>query len=147
MKWRVKHSDCITVISNYVKEDLLAHIHIGNKPLHIIYNGIKDSETDIQQKPKFIMDDSHFFFTIGQTRAKKNFHVLIPMMKYLLDYKLFICGKAYSNYYHQLEVLIQETGVNNVFLTSEISNEEKNWMYGHCDAFLFPSRLEGFGNE
>ena len=145
MKWRVNHSDCITVISNYVKEDLLAHINIGNKPLYVIYNGIKDSETGRQEKPKFMKDNDHFFFTIGQTRTKKNFHVLIPMMKYLPDYKLFICGKAYSNYYHQLEVLIQETGATNVFLTGEISNEEKNWMYAHCDAFLFPSRLEGFG--
>lgn len=145
MRWRVKHSDCITVISNYVKEDLLAHVNIGNKPLHVIYNGIKDSETDQQKNPKFVKEGERFFFTIGQTRAKKNFHVLIPMMKYLPEYKLFICGRAYSRDYHQLETLIQETGVSNVFLTGEISNEEKNWMYAHCEAFLFPSRLEGFG--
>lgn len=145
MKWRIRHSDEITVISNYVKNDLLAHINIGNKPLHVIYNGIKDSEIDLQEKPSFIKDDRHFFFTIGQTRAKKNFHVLIPMMKYLPEYKLFICGKPYSSYYNRLEALIQETGVNNVFLTGEISNREKNWMYAHCDAFLFPSLLEGFG--
>lgn len=145
MKWRVKRSDCITVISNYVKNDLLAHINIGNKPLYVIYNGIKDSEIKPTKKPEFIKNGSHFLFTIGQTRSKKNFHVLIPMMKYLPNYQLFICGKAYSGYYHKLETLIQEMRLNNVFLTGEISNEEKNWMYAHCDAFLFPSRLEGFG--
>jgi glycosyltransferase involved in cell wall biosynthesis len=26
-----------------------------------------------------------------------------------------------------------------------ISDEEKLWLYAHCDAFLFPSTLEGFG--
>lgn len=145
MKWRVKHSDCITVISHYVKDDLLAHVNVGNKPLHVIYNGIKDSEIDNQIRPKFANEGERFFFTIGQTRAKKNFHVLIPMMKYLPQYKLFICGQAYGSYYHQLKVLIEETGVGNVFLTGEISNEEKNWLYAHCEAFLFPSRLEGFG--
>ena len=30
-------------------------------------------------------------------------------------------------------------------LTGKISNEEKRWLYSHCAAFLFPSRLEGFG--
>lgn len=32
-----------------------------------------------------------------------------------------------------------------MIITGEITNEERNWMYAHCEAFLFPSRLEGFG--
>lgn len=145
LKWHVKRSDCVTVISNYVKEDLLAHVNIGKKPLHVIYNGIKDTETELQKKPAFITNNQPFFFTIGQTRAKKNFHVLIPMMKSLPEYKLYICGKPYSSYYYRLKSLIQECGIDNVILTGEISNQEKNWMYAHCAAFLFPSLLEGFG--
>ena len=30
-------------------------------------------------------------------------------------------------------------------MTGKISNEEKRWLYAHCEAFLFPSTLEGFG--
>ena len=30
-------------------------------------------------------------------------------------------------------------------LTGKITNEEKRWLYSHSAAFLFPSRLEGFG--
>lgn len=145
MKWHIMHSDHITVISEYVKNDLLNHINIGNKPLDVIYNGIKDTDIEKQDKPRFIADDSKFLFTIGQTRAKKNFHTLIPMMKYLPEYKLYICGKPYSKYYYELKRLINEWGTENVILTGEISNAEKNWMYAHCEAFLFPSLLEGFG--
>ena len=32
-----------------------------------------------------------------------------------------------------------------LYITGEISDEERNWMYANCQAFLFPSRLEGFG--
>ena len=30
-------------------------------------------------------------------------------------------------------------------LTGKIKDEEKRWLYAHAQAFLFPSRLEGFG--
>ena len=30
-------------------------------------------------------------------------------------------------------------------MTGKIKDEEKRWLYAHAQAFLFPSRLEGFG--
>ena len=145
MKWHIRRSDYITVISEYVKDDLLNHIDIGNKPLDVIYNGIKDTDLELQKKPEYIKDDKKFFFTIGQTRAKKNFKTLIPMMKFLPEYKLYICGKPYSKHYYELQRIKEEWGTENVIFTGEISNAEKNWMNAHCEAFLFPSLLEGFG--
>ena len=111
----------------------------------MIYNGIKDTDLELQKKPEYIKDDKKFFFTIGQTRAKKNFKTLIPMMKFLPEYKLYICGKPYSKHYYELQRIKEEWGTENVIFTGEISNAEKNWMYAHCEAFLFPSLLEGFG--
>lgn len=145
LKWLVKRSDCITVISEFVKQDLLAHVKVGNKPLHVIYNGIKDSDDEQQAKPHFITDDTKFFFTIGQTRQKKNFQKLIPMMKFFPDYKLFICGKKHHSYYEQLHMIKEENHADNVYITGEITEQEKKWMYTHCEAFLFPSLFEGFG--
>ena len=46
-----------------------------------------DIDLERQKKPEYIKDDKKFFFTIGQTRAKKNFKTLIPMMKFLPEYK------------------------------------------------------------
>ena len=100
---------------------------------------------DLQTKTEFIKIDHKFFFTIGQTIAKKNFKTLIPMMKFLPEYKLYICGKPYSKHYYELQRIKEEWGTENVIFTGEISNAEKNWMYAHCEAFLFPSLLEGFG--
>ncbi len=145
LKWHIWRSDCITVISEYVKTDLLNHVNIGQKPLYLIYNGIKDTDYEQQERPRFVDSDKKILFTIGQTRAKKNFQSLIPMMKFLPDYKLYVCGKPYGKYIHHLEALKEEWGTENVVFTGEISNKEKNWMYAHCDAFLFPSFLEGFG--
>lgn len=145
LKWFVKRSNCITVISEYVKQDLLSHVNMGNKPLHVIYNGIQDTTNDPQTKPTFITDDKKFFFTIGQTRKKKNFQALIPMMKYFPDHKLYICGKKYRKYIGELEKQKDSCHADNVYITGEITDEERNWMYAHCEAFLFPSLFEGFG--
>lgn len=145
LKWFIKRSDCITVISEFVKQDLLAHVNIGNKPLRVIYNGIKDSDNEQHCKPHFITDNTKFFFTIGQTRKKKNFQKLIPMMKFFPNYKLYICGKEYHKYIDELHSIKDQNHAENVFITGEITEEEKNWMYAHCEAFLFPSLFEGFG--
>lgn len=145
LKWFVKRSDCITVISEYVKQDLLSHVNIGDKKLRVIYNGIQDTTKEVQTQPNFIDSNDKFFFTIGQTRKKKNFHTLIPMMKYFPDYKLFICGKKCTKYIEELQKAKEQCQATNVYITGEITNEERNWMYAHCEAFLFPSRLEGFG--
>lgn len=145
LKWFIKRSDCITVISEYVKQDLLKHVNIGKKPLRVIYNGIQDTTKEAQRQPDFVNVNDKFFFTIGQTRKKKNFHLLIPMMKYFPEYKLFICGKRRTSYYRELKEIKEHCHVDNVEMVGEITNEERNWMYAHSEAFLFPSRLEGFG--
>ncbi len=145
LNWFVKRSDCITVISEYVKQDLLSHANMGDKPLNVIYNGIQDTTNNPQNKPSFITDSQKFFFTIGQTRKKKNFQSLIPMMKYFPEYKLYICGKKHHKYIGKMETLKEKCHASNVYITGEITDEERNWMYAHCEAFLFPSLLEGFG--
>ena len=33
----------------------------------------------------------------------------------------------------------------NAYLTGKITDEERVWLYRHCEAFLFPSSGEGFG--
>ena len=78
-------------------------------------------------------------------REKKNFHTLVPMMKYFPDMKLYICGDPHFKYVKSLQALVDAEGCGRVVLTGKISDEEKNWMYAHAEAFLFPSRLEGFG--
>lgn len=145
LRWFIKRSDYVTVISEYVKQDLLKHVNIGDKPLRVIYNGIQDTTEEAQTRPGFVNANDRFFFTIGQTRKKKNFHLLIPMMKYFPEHKLFICGKKRTNYFNELNEIKERCHADNVIMTGEITDEERNWMYAHSEAFLFPSRLEGFG--
>lgn len=144
-KWLAGRADYITCISNYVRNDVIEHINPKDKGLQVLYNGIQDIELQAQKKPDFIADGENFFFTIGQIREKKNFHTLVPMMKYFPDMKLYICGDSHFSYSKKLKEVIEAEGCGRVVLTGIITDEEKNWMFAHACAFLFPSRLEGFG--
>lgn len=142
---RVAKADCITVISDYVGNDLLDHVRLKDKPLERIYNGVRDLECDRQTRPAFLIDDRPFLFTIGQIREKKNFHRLVPMMRRLKDYRLYICGMPHHSFERQMRALLAAENLDNVHLTGEITDSERVWMFAHCSAFVFPSRLEGFG--
>ena len=142
----IRRADYLTVISQYVQADVMNNIRGITQPPTVIYNGINDIEKEPQQRPAFVAsDDEKFFFTIGQVRRKKNFHVLVPMMKYLPDYKLYICGDHHWDYYNNIVKLIAPDDRERILLPGKISEQEKCWLYAHAEAFLFPSTLEGFG--
>lgn len=147
LRCRVEESDYVTVISKYVKDDLSRFMPLENKPVEVVYNGIRAIEDDTMRQPKFIQSaDEPFFFTIGQIREKKNFHVLVPMMQHFPNHLLYISGDSHFEYFQTLKDEVERYGLQKqVVFTGIISDEEKNWMYAHCQAFLFPSKLEGFG--
>ena len=150
--WRMRRSDSLTCISQYVKDDILqqysslaAH-HSPLASINVIYNGIACHEDEPQQRPAFVNDDGEpFFFTIGQIREKKNFQALVPMMHHFPGHRLYICGDDHFAFAQELRKLISEVGEGRVVMTGKIKDEEKRWLYAHAQAFLFPSRLEGFG--
>ena len=144
--WIINRSDYVTVISGYVRDDIHKNIPAVKKELHVIYNGIADDENGEQEIPGFVKSaDERFFFTIGQVRRKKNFHVLVPMMKHFPDYRLFICGDDHWDYSSEIRSMVSDADKDRILVTGKISDAEKRWLYAHCDAFLFPSTLEGFG--
>ncbi len=144
--WRMRRSDYLTCISRYVRQDIIDHYHVSRIPLDVIYNGIGNLERGEQRKPAFVEDpEEPFFLAIGQVREKKNFQTLVPMMRHLPGYRLYICGDDHFDFAQSLRQLIAREGGERVRLAGKVSDEEKHWLYAHASALLFPSRLEGFG--
>ena len=57
-----------------------------------------------------------------------------------------IAGRKTTPYGQLLETLLQQRAVTDrVIMPGEVSDGDRQWLYEHCEAFLFPSLTEGFG--
>lgn len=143
----IKRASHIVTISNYVKEDVLNHFDIEEKPVSVIYNGC-NIYTGLIQEPEY-KPVRPFLFFIGSMMWKKNIHVLPCLLKDN-DYELIIAGTHDKKEADGcMQAIMKEAQIWNtasrVHLVGTISEAEKYWYYKHCSAFLFPSLAEGFG--
>ena len=129
----------------YYRNNLVSLINLLElMPKHGVEGIVFSSSCTVYGQPSFATGRP-FFFTIGQIRRKKNFHLLVDVMRHFPEYDLYICGDAHFAYAEEVRNLIREKQVTNVFLTDVITQSEKIWLYRNCEAFLFPSEGEGFG--
>lgn len=147
---KIRHADEIVCISEFTKTEVEKNMNLFGKQCRVILNQVKLIDGSIAQKPEREIK-TPFFFSIGVIMQKKNFHVLLDLMKKYPDKHLYIAGKdAYdlskpNPYAAMIKERIRTENITNVTLLGPISNEEKIWMFRNCEAFLIPSLLEGFG--
>lgn len=145
LKKNVDRSIAITTISNATKEVLEFNVDMRGRPVTTIYNGVKLNVHSGIQKPSYIAGEK-YFFAIGVFTKKKNFEVLLPMMKYFPEYKLVIAGRNDTDYGQFLRHQVDDLGLDErVIFPGKVSDEEKYWLYQHCEALMMPSLAEGFG--
>jgi glycosyltransferase involved in cell wall biosynthesis len=145
MQGLINRADAIICISEYSKKDVLRYCDIKNKPLYVIHNGTnlldKPQLTSTSYKPQ-----KPFLFSIGVINRKKNFHVLLPLIK-KNTMELLIAGKYDDHdYLSFIRKQSEAMGVeDNVHLLGHVSENEKSWYFNNCRAFALPSISEGFG--
>lgn len=91
MQNKVNKAAVVTTISHYVADVIRQHVDLKGKEIRVIYNGVERIDTLEGIKPSFATGRP-FFFTIGQIRRKKNFHLLVDVMRHFPEYDLYICG-------------------------------------------------------
>ncbi len=146
---KVSRASAITVISKFTEDVVRKHLHLRGLwnreiPVFTIYQGVDLPVYSMGQPPFPI--SGKFFFAIGSVEKKKNFIALVDFMKQMPNDQLVIAGNKNTAYAKEVQDRIQTLGLaNRVFLPGIIGEEEKAWLYQHCEAFLFPSKYEGFG--
>ncbi|MFD2574197.1 glycosyltransferase family 4 protein [Spirosoma soli] len=142
----IDQSDAIVCVSEFTRKDVLANCNVGNKPLHVIYNGANKAPNSVSEPPSF-QPEREFLLGVGYLNSKKNFHVLLPLLQANPDLELIIIGRHDDpEYVTQMKTRAQSLGVETrVHLLGTVSEEEKSWYLSHCKALLHPSLAEGFG--
>jgi glycosyltransferase involved in cell wall biosynthesis len=143
---QIDRSDAIVCISEFTKSDVIKNCEVGNKPLYVIHNG-----THSVGKPQLdgnsYKPERKFLFGMGYVNKKKNYHVLVPLLKYNPELELVIAGKLDNEeYVTNMQKLAGEFGVSDrLRILGPVSEDEKAWYFKNCLAFMHPSIAEGFG--
>lgn len=144
---KLDRSSAITYISEYAKTSTHQFFQVPRVPEQVIYNGNPITEIKISDgfEPR-IKSERPYLFSIGEFTERKNFKTLVAMLQYTQSYNLILAGKNSTKYASEIRALISEMKLENrIFLPGKISEEEKQYYYQHCEAFVFPSLREGFG--
>lgn len=142
----IRRADAVTVISRFVAEEVQQHFDLGKRPLHVIYNGRPDTSQIPAERPRWLNENSPFLFSIGIVDRKKNFHVLLELLRQLPGRNLVVAGQNDSEYATEVLRMAGQMGIaDRVILPGPISDQQRQWMYENCESFVFPSLTEGFG--
>lgn len=146
---KVNRADKIVCISQFAKDEIESKLNLKSRRCDVIYNNLKRLDEEEPISPN-INIQSPFFFTIGVIQKKKNFHVLLDLMKKFPEKHLYIAGKEKkkkkkNKYAKMIKERILNENITNVTMMGAISDTEKIWMYKNCETFLYPSLFEGFG--
>jgi len=145
----IRRADYLVTISDFVRQDILRHADLlgyrAGQPLRYVPRGVEALVPVPGHAPAYA-PARPFLFSLGSVNAKKNFHVLPPLLVGN-DYELVLAGGfAEPDYIAKIMTTATEVGVaDRVRVLTRISEADKTWYYEHCLAYLQPSLAEGFG--
>ncbi len=144
MERKIAGCDAVVAISRFVAEDIARQFPAARDKITVIYNGTDFTSAPAGHRPQF-QPRGDFLFTVGMVCPKKNFHVLVPLLRDN-ERSLVIAGIVKEAYREKILAEAAAHGVSaRVHVLGPVSEHDKAWYYAHCEAFVFPSLAEGFG--
>lgn len=142
---RVDRANAIVTVSQFTADDVKTHLDVRDTPIHVIPNGMTPATPSSPERPAFLLPGP-FLLSVGNFLWHKNFHVLLRLLGELPTRRLVLAGKRATPYGRFLHDEIRRVGLEDrVVMPGEVSDGDRQWLYEHCEAFLFPSLAEGFG--
>jgi len=143
---RIDRAAALAVDSRFVADDLRRELDVAGKPIHVIPLGLDPTPEASPEPPEFLATTAPFLLSVGNALPHKNFHVLLDLVDRLPGRRLVIAGNMQTPYGGHLRREVSRRGLEDrVVLPGEVSDADRQWLYEHCEAFLFPSLSEGFG--
>ena len=141
----IDKSDAIVCISEFCKSDVLINCDVKGKRVYAIHNGTHKVHPP-QLNAASYKPTHPFLFGMGYVNTKKNYHVLLPLLKDE-TIELVIAGRLDEpDYIEQMKQQALKMNVSDrLHILGPVSEGEKGWYFKNCLAFVHPSLAEGFG--
>ncbi|MFM7184885.1 MAG: glycosyltransferase family 4 protein [Planctomycetota bacterium] len=142
---KIDRAVAIVTDTAYVAEHVRHSLDVGRRPMHVVPLGLSHPPAAAVDRPAFV-PDGPFLLTVGNCLPHKNFAVLFDLVSRLPGRRLVIAGKKATPYGDHLAREVAARGLeHSVILAGEVCDADRQWLYEHCEAFVFPSLSEGFG--
>jgi glycosyltransferase involved in cell wall biosynthesis len=140
----VDRAAAVTVCSHFTESVVQSRLRC-RPPIHVI-NHANCLQTGLVAERPETLPEGQFLLALGQVSRKKNFHVLLPLLRAETQCNLVLAGVDDSDYGQEIRRRARTEGVQErVVFLGPVSEAQKLWLYQNCEALLCPSLAEGFG--
>lgn len=149
----IAEADVIVCISDFVKQDLMAHRELFTlKPsveIRVIHNGIIFGDAPEECPAEVSMlEGLTYYLSIGVLTHKKQQHLLVELLPDLPEEHHLVLVYSDADAQYESQILDRATALgvrSRVHLLRSLSSQAKLYALQHCRAYLHPSIAEGFG--
>ena len=137
----VREADHIIAISECTKRDIMELGHVPEEKISVIYQSFS---------PRFkgggTMPGAPYLLSVGTIEERKNALLAVKALEFLPDeLSLVLVGRS-TDYAKQVRRYADHHGLGRrVVMRHDVSDDELPRLYAGAEAFVYPSRYEGFG--
>lgn len=140
-----KRSHTIITPTDFTKNEIMERFGTSSNKIVRTYEA---AEAKIVEQKPYKLPTEKFILFVGQQSDYKNVVRLAEAHQKLLtahpDLHLVLVGKIDSPA-QKNQKLFKKRNYKNITFTGFAEDNELNWLYAHCSAYVFPSLMEGFG--
>jgi glycosyltransferase involved in cell wall biosynthesis len=153
----LREADHIIAISECTKRDIMAYGHIDEGRISVIYQSFaprfsgecRTENLESANSKLYTLNSTlpkRYMLSVGSIEARKNILLAVKALPYLPeDISLVIVGR-HTKYTDQVIDYAKTHNLNHrVQILHGVTDEELPALYAGAEAFVYPSRYEGFG--
>lgn len=144
-KYIGKTSAHIIVPTEYVKKEYVAFARIPESKVTVT---LESADVFVDKLEPYKHPFKEYILYVGQQSDYKNIKRLGDAHQKLLkdrpDLGLILVGKMSAAHLSN-EAYFKSKGYKNIHFTGFLPDEQRDWLFANCKAYVFPSLMEGFG--
>ena len=139
----IQEADHIIAISECTKRDIIEYGNVDESRISVIYQSCAPR---FSISPSQREDGKRYILSVGSIEERKNILLAVKALPYLPeDIGLVIVGRHTKYTDVVLDYVRQHQLEHRVKIMHGVSDEELPALYAGAEAFVYPSRYEGFG--
>ena len=137
----IREADHIIAISECTKRDIMEYADVDERRISVIYQSCAPRFTIGSAKTT-----SRYILSVGSIEARKNILLAVKALPYLPDDLSLVVVGRHTKYTDEVIDYAKQQGLaHRVKVMHGVTDEQLPQLYAGAEAFVYPSRYEGFG--